>query len=83
MYESKTQFRFKLVSISLYNLKFSFFIDTETGINSQNNISSFSNRGPGILNAKTNKWTIKGYAEKQNLGNSNPTTGSSFAQQDY
>lgn len=46
------------------NLQFLTSIDPGTGINSQNGNSSFSNRGPGILNAKTNKWTIKGYAEK-------------------
>ena len=47
------------------DLQFLISIDpAATGINSQNGNSSFSNRGPGILNAKTNKWTIKGYAEK-------------------
>lgn len=52
------------MSINLYDLKFLTFIDPETGINSHNSNNSFSNRGAGILNAKTNKWTIKGYAEK-------------------
>lgn len=52
------------MSISIKDLKFLTFIDPGTGINSNNSNNSFSNRGPGILNAKTNKWTSKGYAEK-------------------
>ena len=50
--------------MSFNDLQFLTFIDPGNGVNSHNGNSSFSNRGPGILNAKTNKWTIKGYAEK-------------------